>query len=103
MFTLETSEETRATEPVEGLKKLKNYLNSLCLQPSTATVLGTKLDSAIAYLEKGDEERALTELENFIECVYSMQEKGRLEDKEVEYIVGEAKRSIDLMKIPERI
>ena len=68
-----------------------------------ATVLGARLDSAIAYLEKGDEEKSLTELENFIECVYSMQEKGRLEDKEVECIVSETQRSIDLMKIPDRI
>jgi len=103
MFTLETSEESGSIEPVEELKKLKNYLNSLCLQPSTATVLSAKLDSAIAYLGKGDEERALTELENFIECVYSMQEKGRLEDKKVECIVSETHRSIDLMKIPDRI
>jgi beta propeller repeat protein len=94
MFTFGTPEK----DPVEELKDLRACINALNLHPSAANVFDTRLKSAICYLEKGDEDKALKSLESLIECVYSMQEKGRVEDKEAEHIIGEAQRIISLIK-----
>jgi TolB protein len=94
MFTFGTPEK----DPVEELKDLRACINGLNLHPSAANVFDSRLKSAISYINKGDEDKALKKLESLIECVYSMQEKGRVESTEAECIVSETQKIISLIE-----
>lgn len=111
MFTLADSEKEAVEpeeEPVEEkytetnaekeLKLLKAHINSAELEPEVKEVLNKKLQHAIEDLSAGKVEIVQIELDNYIELVYVMKERGKMEGIEADYIIRHAQGISESLK-----
>ena len=103
MFTLDDSgketvepeeepnnEKYTETDAEKELKLLKAHINSAELEPAVKAVLNKKLQHAIKDLSAGKVEIVQIELDNYIELVYIMKERGKMEGIEADYIIKHA-------------
>ena len=87
--------------PIKETENLKEYLNGLgeeYADASTKEALNTKLDNVLDKLDKGDNDKAIKKLEDFIKFVGIMERQDRLGDEQAAYLISEAKRIIDLIQ-----
>jgi parallel beta-helix repeat protein len=88
------------TPPIEKTEFLKDYVNGLeGVDVDTKEALSAKLNNSIHHLEKGNEDKAIKKLENFIGFVEEhLVPQDRLSSEQAEYMINEANRIIELIQ-----
>ncbi|WP_167880919.1 NosD domain-containing protein [Methanococcoides sp. AM1] len=86
--------------PIEETENLKEYVNGLDgeVADSTKHVLNVKLDNVIDKLDKGDNDKAIKKLEDFIKFVGIMERQGKLDGTQAAYLISEAERIIEMIQ-----
>ena len=65
---------------------------------STKHVLNVKLDAVIKNLDKGDNDKAIKTLENFIKFVDIKERQGKLGSEQAQYLINEANSIIEMIQ-----
>ncbi|MDG6245072.1 MAG: hypothetical protein QCH31_11920, partial [Methanolobus sp.] len=87
MFTLEN--------PAASIGNLKEYIDSHDINIGIKTSLNAKLDNALKQLKKGDEDKAIKKLKDFISFVNTIQMAGKLTDTQVIELTNEAEKILN--------
>ncbi len=86
-------------DPLNEIKKLKDYVSNLeNVDDSTKNILTVKLENAIHNLEKGENEKAVSKLEQFTDSVTKLSLQNKVNADQANILVPKTQRIIELIE-----